>query len=267
MPRHSIKRKSIKRKSIKRKSIKRKSIKRRSIKRKSTKRRTGRADGSKGSKRKHELISSSETPDDSPIEKLKKRMIEKYDRKDMKGEMASYEDSDEFAEMDKFVDYIQKGLRDSPSVYICPGTKQNLEESILNKMIIGSSEEKEYCWAYNYNTKTKVDYSKEKWDNLKVGSLCIFGEVVDNDVKLFNKGAFVKQKINFQNKENWPYRRHKDWRYGFLLTDPFNIQITKEWMDENKIKSDDTPVDYNRTQRRADSESARKIKEKIKLQY
>lgn len=196
------------------------------------------------------------------MEKLKKRMIEKYDRKDREGEMVSYY-SDEFAEMDKFVDSIQKGLRDAPYVYICPGAKQNLEESILNKMIIGSSEEKEYCWAYNAETFD----SKDKWDNLQIGSLCIFGEVVGDDVKIFNKGAFVKKKINFRKIENWPYRTRKDWRYGFLLTEPFNIDITKQWMDEHNIKSSDTLEKYKRTQRRADPESARKIKEQIRLQY
>jgi hypothetical protein len=197
--------------------------------------------------------------------KLKKRMIEKYDKKDRESEMASYEYSDEFNEYDKFVDSIRKRLRDAPSVYICPGVKDNLEKSISNKMTIGRHPGEEgYCWAYNANNS----YSKGKWNNLQIGSLCIFGEVIGKeDVNLFNKAAFVTEKVNFQNIEDWPYRKRKDWRYGFLLTDPFNIHITKQWMDENKIKSDDTPVGYNRTQRRADEESARKIKEQIRLQY
>lgn len=198
------------------------------------------------------------------MENLKKRMIEEYDRKDRESEIVSY-DSDEFDEMDEFVNSIQKGLRDAPSVYICPGTKKNLEESILNKMIIGTPDEKAYCWAYN----AKAFGAKKKWDKLQVGSLCIFGEVINReDVNLFNKAAFVTEKINFRNIENWPYNPDdKDWCYGFLLTDPFNIHITKQWMDENEIKSDDTHVKYRRTQRRADPESARKIKEEIRLQY
>jgi len=259
MPVRSHKRKSIKRKSIKRKSIKRKSIKRKSTKRKSIKRRIRRGDGSKSCcKRKHELISSSETPED-PL--MKKRIIEKkkYDEKDLESEY-----SDEFNEMDKFVDSIRKGLIDAPSVYICPGAKKNLEESITKKMIVGRRpDEKGYCWAYNANTYD----AKEKWDSLKIGSLCIFGEVVGNDVDLFKKAAFVTEKVNFQNIEDWPFRELKDWKYGFLLSDPFAIRITKRWMVEQNIKSSDTLPKYKRTQQKADEESARKIKEKIRLQY
>ena len=73
----------------------------------------------------------------------------------------------------------------------------------------------EYAWAFSQRYRSK-------WDKLKVGDLCIFG-----NSKGFVKAAYVSKKVNLEQVEEWPFRSPSElpWTWGFYLTKPFDIHI------------------------------------------
>jgi hypothetical protein len=113
---------------------------------------------------------------------------------------------------------------DVPQVYICPASYENMENSIIKKREIDGILCS--CWAYN---KKFI----KKWVNMEIGSLCIFGCKKYG----YTKAAYVIEKKNLNKEEkNWPFKgidNEKDWSYGFILSEPFDINIEKETIQQN----------------------------------
>ena len=117
-------------------------------------------------------------------------------------------------------------ILDAPQVYICPASNKNMKISILNKFNDVNS------WAYNANASPKCNFL-QTWNNMEIGSLCIFGSKEHG----YSKAAYVIEKKNLNTKEkNWPFKGIKneiDWCYGFLLSEPFDINISKKTIQDN----------------------------------
>ena len=115
---------------------------------------------------------------------------------------------------------------DAPQVYICPASNKNMKISILNKFNGVNS------WAYNSNASPKCNFL-QKWNNMEIGSLCVFGSKKHG----YTKAAYVIEKKNLNTQEkDWPFKgidNKKDWSYGFILSEPFDINISKETIQEN----------------------------------
>jgi hypothetical protein len=75
-------------------------------------------------------------------------------------------------------------------VYLCPASKKNMNHSINTSFDIGNNT-KEYIWAFN-------ESFVKKWNQMEIGSLCIFGNTKDG----FYKAAFVKTKIDIKDIED-----------------------------------------------------------------
>jgi hypothetical protein len=115
---------------------------------------------------------------------------------------------------------------DAPQVYICPASNKNMEISIINRF------NGEYMWAYNASPKCNF---LQKWNNMEIGSLCVFGSKFHG----YTKAAYVIEKKNLNTEEkDWPFKgidkdNQKDWSYGFILSEPFDINISKKTIQDN----------------------------------
>ena len=77
--------------------------------------------------------------------------------------------------------------------------------------------EKVYVWGIN-------EKFKNMWNGMEIGALCIFG----NTKSGFTKASYVKSKIDLKGIENWPFRTTAPWRWGFTLTNPFDIKLSAD---------------------------------------
>jgi hypothetical protein len=139
---------------------------------------------------------------------------------------------DEKETLEKILEHNKKQKQkifDAPQIYICPASYENMENSIIKKREIDGILCS--CWAYNKK------YTK-KWVNMEIGSLCIFGCKKYG----YTKAAYVIEKKNLNKEEkDWPFKgidNEKDWSCGFILSEPFNISIEKENIQQNIRQKD-----------------------------
>jgi hypothetical protein len=106
----------------------------------------------------------------------------------------------------------------SKQVYLCPASSKNMVASIDHKFAFNNGVS-DYSWAFN-------ERFVQKWNNMEVGALCVFGNTKDG----FRKAAFVKSKMDLQGVENWPFRSPSGapWRWGYTLTTPFYVNFTAD---------------------------------------
>ena len=106
---------------------------------------------------------------------------------------------------------------DTPSIWIGPASKENLNLTIRNTY------QNEYCWAFN-GTKS----GRNKFDSMQVGDICIFGNLIEG----YNYYGIVKQKHILTENESliWPFRSKSgtNWIHKFVINDVNQCNILPE---------------------------------------
>jgi hypothetical protein len=111
---------------------------------------------------------------------------------------------------------------DNVNVYVCPGSKENLNRTIINPAQFSFMYESGHLWALN-------NRRKPTFESLKVGDRCIFG----NADMGWGYVASVKSKIEIpENTDEWTFKSPsgKPWTKVFYLNTPERINISHDVM-------------------------------------
>ena len=108
-------------------------------------------------------------------------------------------------------------LSETPSIWICPASTQNLNVTIKNKY------QGENCWALN-GTKT----GENKFNKMRKGDICIFGDLLDG----YNYYGIVKEKQILLESESlmWTFRSESGtiWKHKFVVENIKKCNISPE---------------------------------------
>lgn len=108
-------------------------------------------------------------------------------------------------------------MEEEPNIWICPASPENLRLTIEQPL------NGKYVWAFNSNRK-------KQWDSLRIGDMCIFGNIDKRYTLGYKYVSFVIGKEELDHtQDTWPFRSPSGcpWKYAFYLTPPIEVNITK----------------------------------------
>lgn len=132
-----------------------------------------------------------------------------------------------------------------PNVWLCPATVENLQKSIINQY------NDSYIWALNANRK-------KSWDFLRIGDICIFGNLNAKQNIGYKYMCYVTGKRILEGLDDqWPFRSPSGtpWRYAFTVSPPVDIGIVRTVFVQLR------PLGHVQTQTMLEGEDANRFRE------